>query len=24
EVRKAVKERALDKIKLFGSDGKAE
>ena len=24
EVRKAVKERALEKIKLFGSDGKAE
>ncbi|HFL8764116.1 TPA: hypothetical protein ACM4XR_001555, partial [Escherichia coli] len=24
EVRKAIKERALDKIKLFGSDGKAE
>ncbi|ENT6986544.1 TPA: hypothetical protein ACGR0M_004498, partial [Escherichia coli] len=23
-VRKAVKERALEKIKLFGSDGKAE
>ncbi|HFO3241195.1 hypothetical protein, partial [Escherichia coli] len=22
--RKAVKERALEKIKLFGSDGKAE
>ncbi|HGW3100932.1 TPA: hypothetical protein ACQJIZ_002035, partial [Citrobacter freundii] len=24
EVRKAVKARALEKIKLFGSDGKAE
>lgn len=24
EVRKAVKQRALEKIKLFGSDGKAE
>ncbi|MEH8984447.1 hypothetical protein RAG19_26520, partial [Klebsiella pneumoniae] len=24
EVRKAVKVRAMEKIKLFGSDGKAE